>query len=127
MAAIAPSAPHSLIDPTRDVLLSPRDVVALLSGPLARTGRRLHVSTAVRWMVTGRLESVRLGGRRYTTAEALRRFVASGADRLPARAAASAAPPVTVTSRDDRRRAAEIDAAQERVARRLGVRAEAPA
>jgi hypothetical protein len=52
--------------------------------PPARSGRRCHLSTILRWITRGargpsgervRLEAVRLGGRWLTSREALRRFV----------------------------------------------------
>lgn len=43
-----------------------------------RNGRRVHYSTIHRWMTRGvkgnRLESFKVGGVRYTTLEAIRRF-----------------------------------------------------
>ncbi|MCH8851518.1 MAG: DUF1580 domain-containing protein [Planctomycetes bacterium] len=46
---------------------------------------RPHVSTVWRWAATGGLETVRLGGRVYTSAEALERFAEHrGGKRKPA-------------------------------------------
>ena len=44
------------------------------------TPGRVHVSTIIRWMLTGvagglKLESITVGGRRYTSREAIDRFV----------------------------------------------------
>lgn len=64
-----------MIDIANEHLLALREVPAYL----ARSGgRRMHRSTAFRWVLRGvgarRLESVRLGGVRYTSVEALARF-----------------------------------------------------
>jgi hypothetical protein len=54
----------------------------------AATGRRVHLSTALRWAMRGSkgivLESVILGGRRLTSAEAVKRFVAACSERVQA-------------------------------------------
>ena len=43
-----------------------------------REGKKTHLSTLYRWAVTGtggtRLETIKVGGRRYTSLEALQRF-----------------------------------------------------
>jgi hypothetical protein len=54
--------------------------------PPARSGKRTHLSTLLRWILAGamapdgtrvRLEAVRLGGRWMTSREAIQRFAAS--------------------------------------------------
>ena len=40
------------------------------------TGRRPHKSTTFRWMLSGTLESVKVGGSRVTSEQAVRRFIA---------------------------------------------------
>lgn len=49
--------------------------------PTARGGRRVNVSTVIRWCLKGvrgvRLESVVVGGRRYTDRAAIARFIAA--------------------------------------------------
>jgi hypothetical protein len=65
--------------------------------PLGRRGRATHVSTVYRWISRGvrgiRLESIRLGGTLYTSAEAVQRF----ADRLTLNSAPSLQPGTTAT------------------------------
>lgn len=57
-------------------LLSAKQVAELL--PPRRLNRRLHVSTVHRWWTYGyrgvRLESIRIGGQRFTSLQALQRF-----------------------------------------------------
>jgi len=64
--------------------------VAAAETPPARNGRKTHLSTLLRWIFTGakapdgtrvRLEAIRLGGRWFTSREALQRF----AERLTPR------------------------------------------
>ena len=59
--------------------------------PPARTGRRTHISTLLRWIFAGatapdgsrvRLEAVRLGGRWMTSRAALQRFALALTPRL---------------------------------------------
>jgi hypothetical protein len=67
-----------MIDPLSNRLISIRQACRLLPG---RGGRPLAISTAYRWIFRGRrgcrLETVVVGGQRYTTEAALREFVAS--------------------------------------------------
>ena len=76
----------------------------------ARSGKRTHLSTLLRWILVGakapdgtlvRLEAVRLGGRWVTSAQALQRF----AERLTPRADITPRPALRTESR--RRRASE--------------------
>lgn len=53
--------------------------------PNDRTGKLVHIATVHRWCSLGgvggvQLETVKIGGVRYTSAEALRRFVARCTD-----------------------------------------------
>jgi len=57
--------------------------VAAAETPPARNGKKTHLSTLLRWVLTGakapdgtrvRLEAIRLGGRWFTSREALQRF-----------------------------------------------------
>jgi hypothetical protein len=63
-----------LLDGTQ--LLSIRDVAKAIPG---RNGRKLHHSTVYRWMTKGVrgkiLESVTIGGTRFTTEGCLKRFI----------------------------------------------------
>ncbi|NLY00954.1 MAG: DUF1580 domain-containing protein [Rhodopirellula sp.] len=56
-----------------------RERLLTLSAAAVSLPHRPHSSTVSRWVQTGcrgiRLESVLLGGRRYTSKEALRRFI----------------------------------------------------
>lgn len=67
------------IDPATETLLSLSQ--AARSIPSARTGRGLSTSTVWRWALTGArgvvLETIMLGGSRYTSREALARFFAA--------------------------------------------------
>jgi hypothetical protein len=90
--------------------------------PPARSGKRTHLSTILRWILTGakapdgqrvRLEAIRLGGRWMTTREALQRFT----ERLTPRLDGGAAPSAPRT--ESRRRRASERAAEE--LKRLGM------
>src|SRR5262249_17458663 len=79
--------------------------------PAAPRGRRCHLSTVLRWILTGsrapdgsrvKLEGARVGGRWFTTREAIKRFSVALTPQ-PADAPTTL-PPRTVTQR---RRAAE--------------------
>jgi hypothetical protein len=81
--------------------------------PPARSGKRTHISTLLRWILQGakapdgktvRLEAVRLGGRWLTSAEALQRFAEALTPRL-------GDAPVTATRTPGRRRRASERAA----------------
>jgi hypothetical protein len=78
------------IDLSED-LRSFADVPDLL--PRRTGGRRVHVSAVYRWASRGirgvRLEWVQVGGIRYTSREALDRFVAALSGAAPADAAAA--------------------------------------
>jgi hypothetical protein len=59
-----------------EVLLSARDVTRIL--PSRQRGRKMHISTVHRWWSRGYkgvvLESIRIGGQRFTSLQALQRF-----------------------------------------------------
>jgi hypothetical protein len=84
--------------------------------PPARTGKRCHLSTILRWVLSGakapdgtlvKLEALRLGGRWVTSREALQRF----AERLTPTVDGSPAPTRTPARRQraHERAAAELD------------------
>src|SRR5215471_11513255 len=97
-----------MLDLTTETPIPLKAACALV--PPARSGKRCHLSTLLRWILKGakgpggecvRLEAARLGNRWFTSREALQRF----AERLtPQFDAAPAAAPRTPTAR---RRAAE--------------------
>jgi hypothetical protein len=80
-----------MIDISTEHLIPIRDVPHHL--PPRPTGRRVHVSAVYRWILRGvrgvRLETIRIGGTSYTSAEALQRFAdglnASSSNELTAR------------------------------------------
>ena len=70
-----------MFDLTQEQPLSLKEAARLI--PPARNGKRTHLSTLLRWVLTGakapdgtrvRLDAVRLGGRWMTSREALQRF-----------------------------------------------------
>ncbi|MBI5764298.1 MAG: DUF1580 domain-containing protein [Planctomycetes bacterium] len=65
-----------MIDPLVDEILTLREAAKRL--PRCRNGRPLHVATLYRWVTRGlrgtRLETIRIGGSRCTSTEALQRF-----------------------------------------------------
>ncbi len=72
--------------------------------PVGIGGRRVSIETCRRWCIRGlrngrKLESVRIGGRRYVHPEALARFCSDGDDHDKGR-------PVRLRGRDQRRRQA---------------------
>ena len=73
-----------MIDISKEPLITLNEAARSLPG--GRPGRPLNLSTVFRWVTEGtrgvKLEAVRLGGRWYTTEEALQRF----AERLTAAA-----------------------------------------
>jgi hypothetical protein len=86
--------------------------------PPARNGKRTHISTLLRWILSGatapggtrvRLEAVRLGGRWMTSREAIQRF----GERLTPRLDSDTDVPVVRTAahrkRSDQRAAKELD------------------
>jgi hypothetical protein len=69
-------------------MLENEKLMPLVPAVEAVTGRRLHLSTPLRWAMRGAkgiiLESVFLGGRRLTSTEAVRRFIQAGSERAKA-------------------------------------------
>lgn len=67
-----------MIDPATEQLIPFRDIPSHLP---KRDGKKINSSTIYRWTIRGleghRLESVYVGGMRYTSAEALQRFDAA--------------------------------------------------
>lgn len=61
-------------------MIERENLLGLVDAVEHATGRRVHLATALRWASRGsagvRLESVFVGGRRLTSAEAVTRFVA---------------------------------------------------
>ena len=100
-----------MLDMSNEQLLTLRDAARALPGQ--RCGRRVHVSTLYRWCSRGlggvQLECLRVGGRLYTSQEALQRF----ADRLTAAQSPGGRPgePTRDTQRRVRRANAELDEA----------------
>ena len=65
-----------MIDPETETLILPREVCRMFPG---RSGKGIALCTAWRWMLKGRkghkLESLIAGGQRYTSREAVGRFL----------------------------------------------------
>jgi hypothetical protein len=89
-----------MIDIHEEPLLSLSAAAALV--PPARSGKRTHLSTILRWILDGskgpngervKLEAVRIGGRWMTTRSALQRFV----ERLTPAIGAAPMPPSSAT------------------------------
>jgi hypothetical protein len=80
----------------------------------AETGRRVHLCTALRWAQRGSkgiiLESVFLGGRRLTSVEAVRRFVAACSERAQAQSVPQITPrqAAAIAERDAKRLAKRL-------------------
>jgi hypothetical protein len=83
-----------MIDPEQENIIGFAEASRRL--PRASSGRPVQVQTVARWCLVGihgvRLESVRVGGRRMTSAEACRRFIAAIADSYLAAAGMKAGP-----------------------------------
>lgn len=66
-----------MIDISSETLLPIGQVPSLI--PSSRAGKKTHISTVWRWVLNGvrgiQLESVSIGGSRYTSREAVQRFV----------------------------------------------------
>jgi len=99
---------QAMIDILKESLVemrhAPREIEKFL-------GRRLHLGTIYRWCTTGvrgvRLESIVMGGGRYTSLEAMARF----AEELTrTRSEQHDAPSQRKTSRADRARKKQLDA-----------------
>ena len=87
-----------MIDITQERLIPLRDTPRRL--PARSSGKRVHISAVYRWIQRGirgvRLESIRIGGTMYTSAEALQRF----ADALTSPGSLAYAPTATTAARD---------------------------
>jgi hypothetical protein len=74
-----------MIEVTTESLIPLHDVPRRL--PPRCNGKRIHISAVYRWIQRGvrgvRLESVKIGGTGYTTAEALQRFADQLTQHLP--------------------------------------------
>jgi hypothetical protein len=102
----ATTTPGYAIDPNRDRLIA---LARLVEWYEARTGRRLHRSVTYRWRQRGvraedgsllRLPTLRIGGVRYTSEEAIAWWTAA-IDGQPAAAAAARAAVVAASAEDD--------------------------
>ena len=66
-----------MINSETETLILPKDVCRMFPG---RSGKGISLSTVWRWMIHGRrrqkLDSLIVGGTRYTSREAVQRFVA---------------------------------------------------
>jgi hypothetical protein len=69
-------------------VLETEKLMPLVQAVESATGRRVHLSTVLRWTMRGSkgltLESVFLGGRRLTSVESVRRFIQAGSERAKA-------------------------------------------
>lgn len=111
---LAPTTQSYQVDPNRDRLIA---LARLVEWFEARTGRRLHRSVTYRWRQRGvrgedgtvyKLPTIRIGGNRFTSEEAIAWWTAV-VDGAPAAAAAA------------RAAAAASDAEDEATLRRAGV------
>jgi hypothetical protein len=105
-----------VIDLITDTLLSLTTAAKLV--PPARSGRRTHISTIIRWITDGargpngtrvRLEGVRLGSRWLTSAAALSRFMEALTPRLADPSPVSGPRTLTQRRRESDRAAAELE------------------
>lgn len=97
-----------MIDLLSETIIPISEVSKLL--PSSRPGKKLNAATVFRWAQSGRLETVKVGGARYTSREALARF-----------AQPTARPPAATPAKTQARREQDIAAAEERL-RARGVR-----
>ena len=95
-----------MIDLAFETLVPVSDAGKLNILPAKPNGKRVHKATVCRWAKHGlggvRLETVRVGGSRYTSAEALLRFFQRLSEDRPAAAQPPAAPPAAGTPTPDR-------------------------
>lgn len=96
-------------------MLRNEQLIGLLDAIEQATGRRPHLSTAIRWCTRGargaRLESCFLGGRRLTSVEAVYRFIDASTEAEGLQ---------TVPAMTPRQSAAAAEAAADRLRQRLG-------
>jgi hypothetical protein len=104
-----------VIDLTAETPLSLAAAAKLV--PPARSGRRTHLSTLLRWVLHGttapngtfvRLEAVRLGGRWMTSREALQRYAERITPRLDGGAASPTPRSASARQRSHNRATAEL-------------------
>lgn len=97
-----------MINVITDTLIPLAQLPARLPSP--QPGKQVAMATVYRWASSGKLETIRIGGIRYTSAEALQRFAESG----PALSAPSTSPPTATRHRPGaiRRR---VDVAKDRL------------
>jgi hypothetical protein len=102
-----------MIDITNETLITLAQAARLV--PPAHGGKRCHLSTVQRWIITGtrgpsgevvRLEGIRIGSRWFTTREAIMRWSTALTPHL------DAAPPAPPRTPERRRRASERAAVQ---------------
>jgi hypothetical protein len=55
--------------------MSAEDLILLKESPAHVPGRRPHIATVYRWAFSGQLETLKIGGRLYTSREAIGRFI----------------------------------------------------
>lgn len=103
-----------MIELAAENLIPLRDVPRFL--PPRSNGKRVHISAVYRWTLRGIkgvvLETIRIGGTRYTSREAIQRF----SERLTGPAPAQL-PPANVT----RARQRQLDQANAAVSKALGL------
>ena len=62
-----------MIDHSTEQLITPAEAAKRL--PSGIPGKRLHIATIHRWFDRGDLEFTKIGGRKFTSIEALARFI----------------------------------------------------
>jgi hypothetical protein len=106
-----------VIDPTTETALSLAEVAALL--PPGRRGKRPHLSCVLRWITRGapgpdgkpvRLRAARVGGRWFSSREAVAEFIEALTPRFDA-PAAEAPRPASKRRRASERAARELERA----------------
>lgn len=106
-----------MIDLQKEQLIAIREVPRLL--PRQANGKRVHLSAVYRWMQRGRrgvrLEYLKIGGRRFTSLEAVQRFAeaCTRADQVQS-------PNQQCTTPTSKQRRREADKAAKRVKEILG-------
>ncbi|MGP1346171.1 MAG: DUF1580 domain-containing protein [Phycisphaerales bacterium] len=104
-----------MVDLRNEQLIEIKSVPKLL--PCRPSGKRVHISAVYRWISRGvrgvRLETIAIGGTRYTSIEAIERFSARLDDPTPWQPSTAVAPP--------RQRTREQQRASEAAARILGL------
>ncbi len=102
-----------MIDIETEQLIPLRDIPKIL--PKRSSGKRIHISAVYRWVQRGlagrTLETVKIGGTRYTSQEAMQRF-AEGTDHKR--------PETTSRNRSSKQRQEALRRASEKARRILG-------